>query len=64
MSFTTEDAARPEPDNFFSRNRVTGVVHLNRNGSPADRGCFHCEIPNTDGVNENLFVNIGEWFVS
>ena len=61
MSFTAEDIARPEPDDFFSRNRGTGKVRLNRNGNPTDRGRFRCEIPNARGVNVTLYVNIGMW---
>ena len=60
MSFTAEDNARPEPDNFFSRDRVTGIVRLNRNGNPPDRGHFHCVIPNAGGNNVTLDVNIGK----
>ena len=52
--------------NFFSRNRGTGVVRLNRIGTPpeSDRGRFRCEIPNADNNIVTLYVNIGEWFVS
>ena len=64
MSFTAEDMARPEPNNFFSRNRDTGIVRLNCNGNPPERGRFHCEIPNASGVIVTLYVNIGERFVS
>ena len=60
MSFAAEDMARPGLDNFFSRDRVTGVVRLNRYGNPTDRGCFHCEIPDANGVTVTLYVNIGE----
>ena len=63
MSFTAEDMARPEPDNFFSRSRGTGVVRLTRNNNPTDRGRFRCEIPDADGDTVTLYVNIGEWFV-
>ena len=62
LSFTEEDMARPEPDNFFSRDRRTGIVRLNRNGNPptADRGRFRCEIPDANGVTVTLYANIGE----
>ena len=63
MSFTVE-AARPGPGNFFTRNRDTRIVRLNRNGDPSERGRFRCEIPNASGVNVTLYVNIGERFVS
>ena len=45
---------------FFYRNRGTGVVRLNRQGDPPERGRFHCEIPNTNDVTVTLYVNIGE----
>ena len=65
MSFGIEDAANIGPNrNFFSRDRRTGIVRLNRHGDPSERGRFHCEIPNASGVNVTLYVNIGEWFVS
>ena len=60
MTFTAEDDARPEPDNFFSRDRASRVVRLNRNGSPPDRGRFCCEVPDANGVTVTLYVNIGE----
>ena len=50
-----------ELENFFSRNRGTGVVRLNRYGNPPERGCFHCEVPNPDGVMVTMYVNIGEY---
>ena len=61
MSFTVEDGITPTRS-FFSRDRVAGIIRLNRNGIPPDRGRFRCEIPNADGVNVTLYVNIGEWF--
>ena len=60
MSYTIEDVGRPEPDNFFSRDMRTGVIRLNRNGNPTDRGRFRCEIPDANGVTVTLYVNIGE----
>ena len=60
MTFTEEDWARPEPDDFFSRDRRVGVVRLNHNGNPTDRGRFRCEIPDTNGVTVTLHVNIGK----
>ena len=61
LSFTAEDVSRPGPNIFFSRNRVTGIIRLNRHGNPPERGCFRCEIPNASGINVTLYVNIGEW---
>ena len=46
--------------NFFSRNRDMGIVRLNRNGNPPQRGRFRCEIPNAAGDLVNLYVHIGE----
>ena len=46
--------------NFFSRDRHTGVVRLNRQGNPMERGRFRCEVPNAAGVNVIVYVNIGE----
>ena len=65
-SFTQEDAANTAGPtrNFFYRNRGTGIVRLNRVGTPpeSDRGRFRCEIPNADGDLVTVYVNIGEWF--
>ena len=63
MSFTAENAASIGHNrNFFTRDRVTRIVCLNRYGSPPmkDRGCFRCEIPSADGDTVTLFVNIGK----
>ena len=59
--YTTEIVDDPN-GNFFSRNRGTGIVRLNRNGNPpaADRGRLRCDIPNTSGVTVTLYVNIGK----
>ena len=62
-SFTQEFAIDPA-QNFFSRNRDSGVVRLHRNGNPTERGRFRCEIPNAAGDVVIMYVNIGEWFVS
>ena len=61
--FSTEDSNNPN-GNFFSRDRSTGRVRLNRSGNPPQRGRFHCEIPNASGVIVTLYINIGEWFIS
>ena len=63
-SFTEEDAGPPR--NFFYRNRDDGIVRLSRYGNPpeANRGRFRCEIPDANGVNVTIFVNIGERFAS
>jgi hypothetical protein len=62
-TFTDEDARDPTR-NFFSRDRGTGVVRLNRFGNPSERGRFRCEVPDAAGVDVTMHVNIGEWFVS
>ena len=58
-SYTQQNANDPT-GNFFSRDRSTGVVRLNRNGYPSQRGHFRCEVPDASGVTVNLYVNIGE----
>ena len=61
MSFGIEDAANIGPNrNFFSRDRRTGIVRLNRNGDPPERGRFRCEIPDVSGNIVCVYVNIGE----
>lgn len=44
----------------FRRNRNQRVVNLWRRGDPPERGRFHCEVPNADNVNQNIYVNICE----
>ena len=56
-SFTQEFAI--DPTNFFSRDRLTRVVRLNRRGNPQERGRFRCEVANAAGVNVTVYVNIG-----
>ena len=60
-SFTQEITNDPTAD-FFSRDRLTGVVRLNRQGNPPERGRFYCEVPNANGDVVTVYVNIGEWF--
>ena len=64
-SFTDVDTPG-SPRNFFYRNRDTGIVRLNRRGTPPERGHFRCEIFNAAGDMVILYVIIGpgEWFVS
>ena len=64
MSYTVEYYNTSFSRNFFYRNRGTRIVRLNRHGYPPERGRFRCEIPNAAGDMVNLYVNIGEWFVS
>ena len=57
-SFTGEDTGSPR--NFFSRDRIHGIVCLNRIGNPPDGGCYRCEIPDAYGDTETLYVSIGK----
>ena len=63
QSFTHESALNPTR-NFFYRNRFTQAVCLNRIGDPPQRGRFSCEVPNADGDNVTMYVNIGECMAS
>ena len=38
-----------------------GSVRLWRRYSPPERGLFRCELPDANGVNQNLYVNICEF---
>ena len=43
----------------FYRNRGTQVVRLNRhNGSFTERGLFQCEIPDSNNMNQTVYVHI------
>ena len=45
--------------------QANGSVRLFRRYSGApERGRFRCEIPNSAGVNQNLYINIRELFLS
>ena len=65
VSFTAENMA-DSTNNFFSRDRGTGIVRLNRNGDPlqSQRGHFRCVIPDVNGMDVTLYVNIGELFIT
>ena len=63
QSFTHEKALDPTK-NFFYRNRFAQAVCLNRIGDPPEGGRFRCEVPNADGDNVTMYMNIGEWLVS
>ena len=45
---------------YFFRNRHNSVVRLRRREAPTERGRFYCEVPNASGVNQTIYVNIGE----
>ena len=38
-----------------------GSVRLWRRWTPMERGLFRCELPDADGVNQNLYVSICEF---
>ena len=38
-----------------------GSVRLWRRWTPPERGLFRCELPDADGVNQSLYVNICEF---
>jgi hypothetical protein len=45
------------------RRQFYGSVRIWRRWSyPPGRGRFYCELPNAAGVNQTLYVNIGEWY--
>ena len=58
----TVELKRYPTQNFFARNRGSGIVRLYRSENPSERGQFCCEIPNASGNTETRYVNIGEWF--
>ena len=53
----------PPHNNVFYRDRGLQVVRLNRRGSPPERGCFRCKVPDDNDVDQTIFVNIGKLFV-
>ena len=40
-----------------------GSVRLWRRYTPTERGLFRCELPDANGVNQNLYVNICEFLI-
>lgn len=46
---------------FFYRNRGDRVVRLNRLGNPLISGQFRCQVPNADGVDQTVHVNIRKY---
>ena len=43
--------------NGFYRNRGDQIVRLNhREGITSPKGTFHCEIPDADGIMQNLYI--------
>ena len=45
--------------NFFYRNRGDRVVRLLIRRIPTERGLFYCQVPDTNNVNQTIYVNIG-----
>ena len=48
----------------FYRNRGLSTVRLNRRGSPSERGCFRCEVPDANNIIQLVFVNIGMYVLA
>ena len=48
-------------DGDFFRNRGEGIVRLNRrNNALSPTGRYRCVIPDASGVNQTLYVDVGE----
>ena len=47
-------------DHYFYRNRGSKVVRLHRVMDPPERGRFSCEVPDSSGKNQIIYVNIGK----
>ena len=47
-------------DHYFYRNRGSKVVRLHRVMDPPERGRFSCEVPDSSGKNQTIYVNIGK----
>lgn len=43
---------------FYSRDRRNSVVRLRTVGHPPERGRFYCEVPDANGRNQTVYVNI------
>ena len=48
----------PNIQNYFARSRGIKNIGLYRKNNPPQRGRFYCELPDSDGTNHTLFVNI------
>ena len=44
---------------FYFRDRRNSVVRLQTLGNPPERGRFYCEVPDANGRNQTVYVNIG-----
>ena len=47
-------------NHYFYRNRDNQVVLLNRVMDPPERGRFFCEVPDSSGESQTIYVNIGK----
>ena len=46
----------------FYRTRSSGSINLNKqSGDPAPLGRYRCEIPDSRGILQNLYITIGEF---
>ena len=52
--------ARRNASHYFYRDRGSQVVRLNRVMNPPERGRFFCEVPDSSGKNQTIYVNIGK----
>ena len=59
----TENIYSGRSNNLFARNRDQSVVRLRRIGNPPERGHFYCEVPNSHGINQTIFINICELII-
>lgn len=48
------------PGTSFEVGSDFGLIRLFTRGTPSERGLFHCKITDASGVNQTLFVTIGE----
>ena len=50
--------------NGYYRDRLSRLIRLHRQSSGTITGQFRCNIPQANGPNANLYINIGEYFSS
>ena len=54
-----------EGGDFYRNREDTGIVRLNRrNGATSPLGAYTCEIPDANGVLQNLTINLGKLYTS
>ena len=59
----TENSNSGRSRDIFIRNRGQSVVRLHRFDNPSERGRFYCEVPNSHGINQTIFINICELII-